>query len=115
MGGEVRRGSEAQRASDARSAHQLGTERPGSTEATSMQHPILTPHDGGGDPEAPIREAYAHVASGYRAALKTQGLPSEERASLRAVLLAVLQIAEQPPLSCEQSPSAAPRRSLQAG
>lgn len=34
-------------ASDARSAQGLGMERPGSSEATSMQHPILTGHDGG--------------------------------------------------------------------
>jgi hypothetical protein len=68
MGREGRRGGDAQRvdvppqgdvgcsaspptaASDASSAQGLGTERPRSTEPASMvQHPILTPHDGGGD------------------------------------------------------------------
>jgi hypothetical protein len=34
-------------ASDASSALRLGMERPGSSEVASMQHPILTGHDGG--------------------------------------------------------------------
>lgn len=48
-------------ASDARSAQGLGMERPGSTEVASMQHPILTPHDGGSEDAIPIWEGRAQV------------------------------------------------------
>jgi hypothetical protein len=67
------------------------------------------------DPGDAVTTAYRKVAAGYVDALSTPGLPADEIESLRSVLRAVLQIAEQPLLFPAQSPCAGPRRSLAVG
>jgi hypothetical protein len=85
-----------------------------------MQHQapllgVMTGIDTYVNPDEAVATAYRKVAAGYVDALNTPGLPCDEVESLRSVLRAVLQIAEQPLLFPAQSPCEGPRISLAVG
>lgn len=83
---------------------------------THTQLPLIAVHDGENlSEDRLVAEAYGHVAEGYRKALAVTGLPQIEADCLRAVLRAVLELAQQPQLSPAQSPDEDLRRSRSAG
>lgn len=79
------------------------------------RHPVMRLHEGGGDIDRVVAEAYCHVVDGYRRALRVSGLPREELEDLRVCLRAASQIARLPALDLARSPCVGPPISQQAG
>lgn len=70
-----------------------GRGRVSTTEATEprdgeggMQHPLMQVVRGAGDRDSPAREAWAHIADGYRQALTVPGLCAGDRERFRRCL-----------------------------